>query len=271
MIQTQFEQIAVAQRLTLKQAMKKKLVATNVVTRRGLETQGPRGPDWYEEEQAQKRKETKEMSQGDENLVDPQDDIELNARRQEELEKDLEEEEVEKEPYDYDAETDDENEKEELSREQEEDIIITKEKQTKSSPPKKVPDKPVQVPKTKEKPKVNKPLPFPSRKTNKSDSDLYESFVEALKKLHLELPIADAIQVPTYKKFLRDILNKKKKLVSIETVAVVTSYPLEDKFPAKLGDPGIPTISCAIGKTHIHNDLYDLGAGVSVMPFYLYK
>ena len=207
MIQTQFEQIAVAQRLIIKQAMRNKSVATNVVTRRGSETQGPRGPDWYEEEQAQKRRETQEMSQEDENLVDPQDDLELNARTQEELGNDLEEE-VGKEPYDSDVETVDGNDKDELSREQEEEIIIAKEKHSKSSLPQKVPDKPVQVPKAKEKPKVKKSLPFPSRKTNVSESHLYDSFAEALKKLRLELPIADAIQVPTYKKFLRDILNK---------------------------------------------------------------
>ena len=58
MIQTQCEKIVVAQHLILEQAKKKKSVATNVVTRRGSETQGPKGPDWYEEEQAQKRRET---------------------------------------------------------------------------------------------------------------------------------------------------------------------------------------------------------------------
>jgi hypothetical protein len=52
-------------------------------------------------------------------------------------------------------------------------------------------------------------------------------------------------------------------------VAVVTSYG--DKLPAKLGDPGIPTITCAIGTTSIHNALCDLGAGVSVIPYDLYK
>ena len=68
---------------------------------------------------------------------------------------------------------------------------------------------------------------------------------------------------------MRDILNRKRKVT--ETVAVLTSYPPHGKLPAKLGDPGIPTISCAIGTTNIHNALCDLGAGVSVMPLSLYK
>jgi hypothetical protein len=40
-------------------------------------------------------------------------------------------------------------------------------------------------------------------------------------------------------------------------MAVNTNYG--DKLSAKLGDHGIPTITCAIGKTGIHNALCDLG------------
>ena len=41
--------------------------------------------------------------------------------------------------------------------------------------------------------------------------------------------------------------------------------------PKKLGDPGIPTIPCSIKKNYVKTALCDLGAGVSVMPFSLYK
>jgi hypothetical protein len=59
-----------------------------------------------------------------------------------------------------------------------------------------------------------------------------EPFANALGKLRLELPLVDAILEPTYTKFIRDILNWKKKVTTI--VAVMTSYG--DKLPAKLGD-----------------------------------
>ena len=52
---------------------------------------------------------------------------------------------------------------------------------------------------------------------------------------------------------------------------MVTSYPANRKLLPKYGDPGIPTISCSIGKTDIHNALCDLGAGVSVVSYSLYK
>ena len=42
-------------------------------------------------------------------------------------------------------------------------------------------------------------------------------------------------------------------------------------MPEKRGDPGIPTIPCYIKETYVKYALCDLGAGVSVMPFSLYK
>ena len=57
----------------------------------------------------------------------------------------------------------------------------------------------------------------------------------------------------------------------IEKKEITDSYPANGKLLSKSGDPGIPTISCSIGKTNIHNALCDLGAWVSVMPYSLYK
>ena len=47
--------------------------------------------------------------------------------------------------------------------------------------------------------------------------------------------------------------------------------PFNGKVPKKLGDPGIPTIPCSIKNNYVRTALCDLGAGVSVMPFSLYK
>ena len=48
-------------------------------------------------------------------------------------------------------------------------------------------------------------------------------------------------------------------------------YTFKDGVPKKLGDPGIPTIPCSIKGNYVKTTLCDLGAGVSVMPFSLYK
>jgi hypothetical protein len=49
------------------------------------------------------------------------------------------------------------------------------------------------------------------------------------------------------------------------------NYSFSGKVPEKLGDPGIPTIPCSIKNNDVRTALCDLGAGVSAMPFSLYK
>jgi len=171
------------------------------------------------------------MSQEEEDLVDPQDDIELEARRRKEKPNSEEnnEDEVNEQDKDYnsDAKTIDPREGNELSYEQEEELIITKEKHSKKQQEKKKKKKKKKettkdlepTPKVKEK-EVKK-IPYPNRQHIDPNKDLYDSFSKALSNLRLELPLADAIQVPTYKKFMRDILNRKKKVTEI--VAVLTS------------------------------------------------
>jgi hypothetical protein len=51
---------------------------------------------------------------------------------------------------------------------------------------------------------------------------------------------------------------------------MLASYSFEGKLPKKRGDSGISTIPCTIKWTYVKYALCDLGAGVSVMPFYLY-
>jgi hypothetical protein len=125
--------------------------------------------------------------------------------------------------------------------------------------------------KGKEKPKVKKTLPFTKQNYSTANDELYTTFSEALRNLCMQIPLADAIKISPYTKFLRDILNKKQKITQKESVAMIMSYPLENKVPTKLGDLGIPTIFCSIGKMDIHTALSDLGAVVSVMPFSLYE
>jgi hypothetical protein len=144
------------------------------------------------------------MSQEEENLVDPQDDIELEALmkiREQEQEGQESEAEEEEELNDLESKALGGKDKEEPSHEQQKNIIITKEKKSsKPSKKKKVPNKPEPPPKVSNKLKGGKPLPYPSRHEKLKDSEVYDSFVRALKYLCLQLPLTDAIQVPTYAK-----------------------------------------------------------------------
>jgi hypothetical protein len=83
-----------------------------------------------------------------------------------------------------------------------------------------------------------------------------------IQKLCINIPLLDAIQVPTYVKYLRDILNNKWPLPSTEVIKL-----MEECSATILNiSPGCRTIDCSIGDQHFNNALCDLGASVSVMP-----
>ena len=66
--------------------------------------------------------------------------------------------------------------------------------------------------------------------------------------MHINIPFADAVaQMPSYAKFLKEIL-KKKKLKDFETVRLneECSTILLNKLPLKLKDLGSFTISCTL-------------------------
>ncbi|KAJ9166255.1 hypothetical protein P3X46_021033 [Hevea brasiliensis] len=74
--------------------------------------------------------------------------------------------------------------------------------------------------------------------------------------------------MPSYAKFLKEILSNKRRLEDYETMALTEecSALLQNKLPPKLKDPGSFSIPCHIGDTSIEKALCDLGASVSLMP-----
>ncbi|XP_050908936.1 uncharacterized protein LOC127122679 [Lathyrus oleraceus] len=62
-------------------------------------------------------------------------------------------------------------------------------------------------------PPYKPPIRFPQRlKKNKLDNQ-YKKFVKVIEKLHVEIPFTEAItQIPSYTKFLKDILTNKRRL-----------------------------------------------------------
>ncbi|XP_030496672.2 uncharacterized protein LOC115712523 [Cannabis sativa] len=64
-------------------------------------------------------------------------------------------------------------------------------------------------------------IPYPQRlQKNKIDKQ-FSKFLEIFKKLHINIPFIEALeQMPTYLKFMKDILSKKIKLEEFEMVAL---------------------------------------------------
>jgi hypothetical protein len=96
----------------------------------------------------------------------------------------------------------------------------------------------------------------------------FGKFVEVIQKLYINLPLLDAIQVPTYANYLRDILNNKRPLPTTEVIKLMVecSVAILNTSLVKKNDPGCPAIDCSIETQNFENALCDPGASVNVMP-----
>ncbi|KAM6575407.1 hypothetical protein CsatA_023734 [Cannabis sativa] len=118
------------------------------------------------------------------------------------------------------------------------------------------------------------PLPFPQRFKKQQHDGQFQRFLDVLKQLHINIPLVEALeQMPTYVKFLKDILTKKRRLGEFETVALTEgcSAMLKSKIPPKLKDPGSFTIPISIGGRDVGRALCDLGASINLMPMSIFR
>ena len=98
--------------------------------------------------------------------------------------------------------------------------------------------------------------------------------MDVFKKFHIKISFTDALeQMPSYVKFMKDILANKRKLSDYETVALLEecSAIVQKKLPPKPKDPSSLTISCAIGNSTLERALCDLGASINLIPLPIFK
>jgi hypothetical protein len=74
----------------------------------------------------------------------------------------------------------------------------------------------------------------------------------------LQIPLVDALKLPPYSKYMKDIVNNKIKIPSEAITTMLTDYSVEGKMPEKRGDPGISTIPCTINNNYVKYALCDL-------------
>ncbi|XP_038902502.1 uncharacterized protein LOC120089161 [Benincasa hispida] len=90
------------------------------------------------------------------------------------------------------------------------------------------------------KPAVPLNAPFPRRLIKKNDEQQFKRFLELLRKLHIDIPLIEALeQMPKYVNFFKDILTKKRRVSETE----------ED----------------------VGHALCDLGASINLMPLSIFK
>ncbi|KAK5775799.1 hypothetical protein PVK06_043741 [Gossypium arboreum] len=79
--------------------------------------------------------------------------------------------------------------------------------------------------------------------------------------------------MPTYAKFLKELLTNKRNFKDLPTVELneECSAILQNKLPTKLKDPGNFTIPCLIGSLNVEKALADLGTSINLMPYKMFK
>jgi predicted hydrocarbon binding protein len=96
----------------------------------------------------------------------------------------------------------------------------------------------------------------------------FEKFVEVVRRLSINMPLFDALQVSTYSCYFKDILANKYEVATLgvdhvkmfEQCSAAIANGLE-----KQGDPGCPTIPCSVGSFKFEKALCNLGASVCIM------
>jgi hypothetical protein len=92
-------------------------------------------------------------------------------------------------------------------------------------------------------------LPFPQRYRKPSVDEQFARFVEVIQNIHIHVPLLDAMQVPTYALYLKDILNNKRPLPTTEVVKLTEecNNAILYKIPKNKKDSRCPTITCSSG------------------------
>ncbi|XP_073061697.1 uncharacterized protein [Primulina eburnea] len=110
---------------------------------------------------------------------------------------------------------------------------------------------------------VYKPtLPYPQRFKKKNLDDQFAKFLEIFKKIHINIPFADALeQMPNYAKFIKDVMSKKRKLQEFETVklteecrASINLMPFSIFRKLELGEVKPTTITLQLADRNMEED-----------------
>jgi hypothetical protein len=89
----------------------------------------------------------------------------------------------------------------------------------------------------------------------------FEKFVEVVRRLSIKIPLLDALQVPTYSCYFKDILANKYEISTLRVDHVKMSEECSAAIAnglEKQKDPGCLTIPCSVGSFNFEKALCDL-------------
>jgi hypothetical protein len=85
-------------------------------------------------------------------------------------------------------------------------------------------------------PWVQKLMRFPSKKHKSKEKEHYNRFCEWMRPLFLQIPLTDAIKMPPYSKYMKDIVTNKRKIPSEQISTLLANYSFDGKVSDKLGE-----------------------------------
>jgi hypothetical protein len=92
-------------------------------------------------------------------------------------------------------------------------------------------------------------LPFPKKIKRLASDERFNRFVDTIQCINISVALLEAMQVPTYPRYLKDILTNKRPLPTTKVIKLTEACSLAilQQLPKKKKDPGCPTSSCSIG------------------------
>jgi hypothetical protein len=92
-------------------------------------------------------------------------------------------------------------------------------------------------------------LPFPCQAKKHVEDEKFSRFMEVIRRMYIHISMLDAMQVFIYARYLKDILNQKRPIPKMDRLVFAErcSAAILDGLPGKIGDLGVPIMSCLIG------------------------
>ena len=112
-------------------------------------------------------------------------------------------------------------------------------------------------------------MPFPPKPSKKKDDEDFERFAEMIRPIFLRMCLADMLKMNPYAKYMKDIVTNKRMIPEAEISTMLNNYTFKGGIPKKLGDLGVPIISCSTKKTMLKL-LYVISEPVLVLCLSLY-
>jgi hypothetical protein len=99
----------------------------------------------------------------------------------------------------------------------------------------------------------------------------FSRFVEIIQRMYVHILMLDTMQIPTYARYSKDILNQKRLIPETDRLVFAERYSaILDGLLNKMGDLGVSTISCLISTQKFDQALCDLRESMSIMPKVIY-